>query len=381
MIFPNNFGTDFDVLIIGGGVVGLALARALHKRNVGKIAVLEKNAVCGSESSNAAAGMLAPQAEADSDSDFLRFACAGRDFYKSFAAEIYDETGIDIELDTSGTLYLAFSEKDLTEIERRFEWQKKSLLAVEKISPRDVLTLEPNVSAKNIGGLFFPNDWQVENKKLIQSFLKYAENAAISLINNATAAKISNDADGFLTVDLTDGKSLRAEKVIVTAGAWTSLLSDAADFLKKIGVEPVRGQIVSFEVEPKSFRHVIYSPRSYLVPRRANRILVGATVEKVGFVNETTAEGEIFLRNRAAELAPFLANKKLQAFESGLRPKVSDGLPVLGAVPAVKNLFISAAHYRNGILLAPLTAEIIAEKIVENKNSRFLETFGADRFE
>ncbi|HEX8737646.1 MAG TPA: FAD-dependent oxidoreductase, partial [Pyrinomonadaceae bacterium] len=154
-----------EILIIGGGVIGLALARSLKKYGAKSITILEREKV-GRESSFAAAGMLAPQAETDKTDDFFDFCLESNKLYPQFAAELFDETGIDIELDRAGTLYLAFSDDDVKDINRRYVWQKGARLAIEYLTAEEIRKNEPFVSPDVREGLFFPHDWQVENRKL-----------------------------------------------------------------------------------------------------------------------------------------------------------------------------------------------------------------------
>ena len=155
-----------DILIIGGGVIGLATARALRKKGVSRITILERGAI-GQEASHAAAGMLAPNAETEKLDDFFRLCNESNKLYPEFAAELQDETHIDIELDRQGTLYIALNDDDSAEIGRRFEWQRGAGLTVEHLTARETRTMEPFVAPDVRESLFFPNDWQVENRKLL----------------------------------------------------------------------------------------------------------------------------------------------------------------------------------------------------------------------
>jgi glycine/D-amino acid oxidase-like deaminating enzyme len=148
-----------------------------------------------------------------------------------------------------------------------------------------------------------------------------------------------------------------------------------------VSIRPIRGQMLSFSSRERLLRRVIYSHRGYLVPRSDGRILVGATVEDVGFDKTTSAEGIDSLRLAAVEILPQLANADIGETWAGLRPFADDGLPVLGEIPGWDNVIVATAHYRNGILLAPKTAEIIASRIVDGIESEFLKVFGVDRFE
>jgi glycine oxidase len=364
-----------EILIIGGGVIGLALARSLKKLGARSITILERGSSVGRESSFAAAGMLAPQAETDKLDDFFDFCHESNKLYPQFAAELLDETGIDIELDRSGTLYLAFSDEDVREINRRYLWQKGAGLPVEYLTAEEIRRSEPFVSPDVREGLFFPNDWQVENRKLLLALQRFAALNEIQVIENAEVKNLIVK-DGKATGAQTETAEFAAETIVLTAGAWTSLVK-VNNLDLPFQVRPIRGQILSFQAARRFFRHVVYSPRGYLVPRLDGRILAGATVEDVGFDKSVTQAGIEFLLEHALEIAPSLANLEINDKWSGLRPlAAADGMPVLGALHAeAENLFAATAHYRNGILLAPATAETLAAKIVKNVESRYLQIF------
>ena len=366
-----------DVLIIGGGVIGLAIARELHKKKVGKITILERASI-GQEASHAAAGMLAPHAETEKLDNFYYFCDESNKLYPNFADELFDETAVDIELDRNGTLYLAFTETDVLEIRRRFEWQKSAGLQVAHLSAQETRQAEPFVSPDVLESLFFPNDWQVENRKLVQALQKFAELSGIEIRENTeiTSLLIENRK---ITGAETASEKFFAEKVILAGGAWTSLVKAEGFAMPK--VKPIRGQMIAFHTAKRLFQKVIYSPRGYLVPRADGRILAGASVEDVGFDKNTTESEIALLRENTLEIAPSLVNLEVAEKWAGLRPLAADGLPILGSFPQVENFFVATAHYRNGILLAPLTAKILAENIVDNKNSDYLKIFGSERFQ
>jgi glycine oxidase len=368
----------YDILICGGGIIGMSLARELSLRGIEKIAVVEKNASCGSESSWAAAGMLAPQSEANFADDFFRFCSESRDSYPQFAEELFEETGVDVELDRTGTLYLAFDENDAEELEKRFAWQTKANLPVEKLTKREVLEVEPHASPEILFGLSFPNDWQVENRRLMIALRKSVEMRGVEIITDSEIENLLTQNQKVIGAE-TRTQKFAAEKVVLTTGAWTSLIKIGVENLP-LKIEPVRGQMLSFQTAEKLFSKVVYTARGYLVPRLDNRILVGATVEKAGFDKRLTDAGEEFLQVNAAEIAPVLANLKASEKWVGLRPATIDGLPVLGEFADIENLYAATAHYRNGILLAPRTAQIMADKIVGNVESEYLKIFSPDRF-
>ncbi len=365
-------------MIVGGGVIGLTLARELHKKGIKDIAILESGEI-GKESSFAAAGMLAPQAEADSADPFFDFCIESKDLFPTLSNELLDETGIDIELDKSGTLYPAFTQKDIEEIRSRFGWQKAYELEVEHLSAHDTHKLEPFISSESLESLFFPNDWQVENRKLLIALKKYAEINGIGLIENVAVSKLVKTGSKIERVVASSEKHFSADKIVITAGAWSSLIefeNSSPSFPK---VKPIRGQMISFQTAKRLFTRVIYSPRGYIVPRKDGKILAGATVEDVKFDSKTTDEGIRTLIDSTSEISPALSRLPIDKSWAGLRPFTSDGLPIIGALSNADNLFIATAHYRNGILLAPMTAKILADKIVFEKDSRFLELCDPNR--
>ncbi|MDQ6788557.1 MAG: glycine oxidase ThiO [Acidobacteriota bacterium] len=382
-----NHSKNSDILIVGGGVIGLTLARELCRKGVEKITILERGAQVGRESSYAAAGMLAPHAETSETNDFFYFCNESNALYPNFARELFDETGVDIELDRNGTLYLAFTETDSREISERFEWQKKSAFPVEYLSAQETRKIEPFVSPDVREALFFPNDWQVENRKLLVALEKFAQSNGIEIRTNSKVKNLI--IEDFKVIGAqTDNENFFAEKIVLTAGAWTSLINNwimrlesDTPHLPMPRIRPIRGQMISFQTAKRLFSKVIYTPRGYLVPRADGRILSGATVEDVGFDKNLTEAGIEFLRQNAQEISPSLASLEISEKWAGLRPRAAHGLPILGRTPySFENLFLATGHYRNGILLAPLTAKILADKIVDDKESKYLEIFGIQRF-
>ena len=374
-----NRSKNQEILIVGGGVIGLSLARELHKKGAGKIIILERGKL-GRESSFAAAGILAPQAEAEKPDDFFHFCSDSKNLYLNFAEKLSTETGIDIEVDRNGTLYLAFSETDAAEIRRRYKWQKKFELNVEYLNAEAIRKAEPFVSPDVRGALFFPNDWQVENRKLLAALQKYAKLNDIEVIENAEVKNLLIEKAKVVGAETSKGK-IFTQTVVLATGAWTSLIKLSENALPLPEVKPIRGQILSFKTAKRLFSKVIYTPRGYLVPRFDGRTLIGATVEDAGFDKNLTEGGIKFLLEAAFEISLHLT--RLEIFEkwAGLRPFAADGLPILGAFPEIEKLHIATAHYRNGILLAPLTAKILADKIAENLDSKYLEIFSPKRFQ
>ncbi len=367
-----------DVVIIGGGVIGLAVARALARRGIRDVTLIER-AGLGAEASSAAAGMLAPQAEADRADTFFYLTCRSRDMYPGFAADLLSETGIDIELETTGTLYLGFTEHDAHELRHRYRWQTEAGMPVQMLTPQEAHALEPNIGPDVQLALKFPFDTQVENRRLVTALSIANQQVGVRLITDTTVTSLHIEAEKISGVETTGGR-IATENVVIAAGAWVSALGVPDKALPDIGIEPVRGQMLCLDANPPVARHVIYCPRGYVVPRRDGRLLAGSTTEFAGFDRRVTAAGIQSITNAALEICPIVSRLPLADSWAGLRPRAADGLPVLGPCAEITGVFYATGHYRNGILLAPLTGGILAAAIAGKFFDSALETFSPDRF-
>lgn len=353
-----------NVVIIGGGVIGLTIARAIALRGVHDVCLIER-AGLGSEASFAAAGMLLPQVEADAQDDFFTLACQSRDMYPSFAAALNEETGIDIELDTTGTLYLALTDHDQQEIDKRYRWQSRAGLPLELLSAAAVRELEPCISDSVLGALLFPNDIQVENRRLLSALANSVNKLGVNIVTQTNVDSLVIERNRVRGVQTSRGR-IDCSAVVLAAGSWTSFIKSSSPCTIP-EIEPVRGQMICLEAKPQLTRHVIYSPRGYLVPRRDGRLLAGSTSERVGFAKYVTAGGIGTILRNALEISPAIAHLPIVDTWAGLRPHAADGLPVLGRCDEIDGLFYATGHYRNGILLAPLTGELVSKAIVSSK--------------
>jgi glycine oxidase len=375
---PFDQNKTADVVIVGGGVIGLTIARALRQRGVPDVVLIERGQL-GAEASRAAGGILGPQIESDRADDFFRLACASRDLYPAFANALNEESGTDVELDATGTLYLAFTEKEESEIQHRFDWQTKAGLEVELLSAVETLALEPSLSSTVCGALLFPNDVQVENRKLVEALTTANEKLGGRVVTDCEVRAVRVERGRIRAVETSLG-AISAPSVVLAAGAWTALINSPDAPLPAIEMEPVRGQMLCFAARPPIARHVLCSSRGYLVPRRDGRVLAGSTAERVGFERNVTGEGMNAIRTMALEIAPAVADLRLVGSWAGFRPRAADGLPVLGQWEGIEGLFYATGHYRNGILLAPVTGELMAKAIVEGATPPLLKAFSPGRF-
>ncbi|HEX8921004.1 MAG TPA: glycine oxidase ThiO [Pyrinomonadaceae bacterium] len=368
-----------DVVIIGGGVIGLAVAREVALRGGGQVTLIERGRL-GAEASYAAAGMLAPQAEAEHVDPFFELACASRDLYPAFAEALREETGTDIELERTGTLYLAFTPRGEEELEHRYNWQRRAGLLVERLSAEETRQLEPCISNQVRGALRFPLDVQVENRRLIAALSASTEKQGVRLLTETHVQSLITERGRVQGVETSRGV-VHAPVIVVATGAWTSFLAASDKGFRPVSIEPVRGQMLCFASNPRLARHVIYSPRGYIVPRLDGRLLAGSTTEHAGFERRVTGEGLNAITSHALEIAPAVGGLSLLDSWAGLRPRAEDEWPVMGECAELRGLFYATGHYRNGILLAPLTGALLAEQIMTGKASPLINAFRPDRFQ
>jgi glycine oxidase len=366
-----------DVIIVGGGVIGLSIARELHKRGVDRTTVFDAGS-CGGEASWAAGGMLAPQAEADEQGPFFDLCSRSRDQYPAFADELFSETGVDIELDRAGTLYLAFSEEDSHKLRDRFDRQRTAGLAVELLDSQSVRKAEPFASPDVLEALYFEGDWQVDNRKLCFALRRYCDINGIEIRENTAVTEVVSEGKRVLGVRA-GAETFLADEVVIAAGAWSSAISLGVGEIP-VSVEPILGQMIAFRTEQRDFEHVIYCSDGYIVPRRDGRVLAGSTTEKTGFERKTSDTAAASLLSMACRISPAFSNLTIDDHWCGFRPRAADGFPVIGRIEGTNGLFIATAHYRNGILLAPITASIAADAITGGESTFDQNLFGPDRF-
>ncbi|OYT71127.1 MAG: glycine oxidase ThiO [Chloracidobacterium sp. CP2_5A] len=343
-----------DVIIIGGGVIGLAIARALARDGL-RVTVFERNAQPGGEASWAAAGMLAPQAEADAPGPLFDLCLRSRALYADFVAALWAETGIDAELCPAGTLLLAEEENEVAALQAKLAWQTAAGCHAEWMSPDEVQALEPLL--KSAGALYLPDDWQVENRRLTQALVAATMAAQARFVCHCEGLELLVERGRVAGVEMR-GERWAAPAVVNAAGSWAARMSPALLRLPARAVRPIRGQMLALRMPLLTrLRHVIRTPRAYLVPRRDGRLIVGATVEDVGYEKQVTAGGVFSLLAGALAVAPALAQAALVETWAGLRPLATDNLPIIGETD-IEGLYCATGHYRNGILLTPITAEI-----------------------
>jgi glycine oxidase len=366
------------VAIIGAGVVGLGIAWRLAGRAA--VTLFDRGAA-GSGASHAAAGMLAACCEAEPGEETL--IALGRESqarWPGFAEELLLASGIDVELRREGTLALALTADDQAEIDHRLEFQRKLNLPLEWLTAADTRAREPHLAGKIAGALFSPQDHQVDNRKLVQALRVAVEAAGVTLCEHRPVKEILVQSGQARGVVLDNGTTVSADIVVLAAGAWSRGIGGLPPD-RRPPVRPVKGQMLALKMDAAKplLNHVLWAPGAYLVPRRDGRLIIGGTVEEKGFDATITAGGMLTLLEAAWRAVPAVEELPVQEIWVGHRPGSRDDAPILGRGP-LDGLFYATGHHRNGILLAPVTADAMARLILDDVIDPVIRPFGLERF-
>ncbi len=367
--------SSYDCAVIGGGIVGCATAAELA-RSGAKVVLLERERI-GAGATWAAAGMLAPQSEAHEPSDWLRLLLAARSGYGQVADLLHGETGIDVEYRRTGVLRVALSEPERDELRDRARWQREQGLAVDWLEPREARALEPSLSPSAAGALWLPDEAQVHSRRLVRAAAALARRYGADVREGATATAVVHDHGRVRGVQTPAGLVI-AGAVVLAAGAWSAFVDVPGE---RPPVSPVKGQIVSgFSSEGWRPAHIIWGPAGYVVPRAGGRILIGATEEPT-FDARPTLGAIAGLVQSGSMLLPELACLPLAAAWAGLRPATPDRLPLIGPAGDAEGFFVAGGHYRNGVLLGPLTGKLMAQLVLGQPLDLDLSPYSPHRFE
>jgi len=364
-----------DVVIIGGGIIGLSLARELALRNV-KVSLLERHQP-GREASWASAAMLAPQGEL-SEGAFQRLGLESNRRYPAFRASLEDGVGIRCYHREAGTMALAITAEDEVEFRHTFSRQQADGLEVEWISGDQAREIEPALSPRVRGGMYLPGDRHIENRQLVPALEQACRNLGVDIVCGAQAYRVIAENGRVSGVETVLGTWL-APIIVNTAGAWSGGIA-VPDPALIPPVFPVRGQMLAITLpRPNFLSRVVRSPRSYMVPRHDGRLFLGATMEEVGFDKRNTVWGINKLLSGALELFPELEHGTIQEMWSGLRPGTPDHYPILGETQ-LPGYLMATGMFRNGLLLAPVIADTMADLITTGITPDLIGSFNIDRF-
>lgn len=348
-----------EITIIGGGVIGLATAIELRLLGA-EVRVLsaEFKAAAG----HAAAGMLAPQAEQIPPGAMLDLCLASRALYPEWVEQIRQVSDLDPGYWQCGILAPRYHDRDCN---------------VDWLDRQNMLDRQPGLNRHIAGGYWYPADGQVDNRALIHALWVGCERLGVEFCDAVRVTNIQTDRNKIDALDTDRGKMF-AQHYILATGAW-------AQELLPIPVIPRKGQMLSLRVPPTQLDHlplqqVLFGEEAYIVPRQDGKIIIGATSENVGFTPENTAGGIDRLLTNAIRLFPILADFPIDECWWGFRPTTPDELPILGHSP-YSNLTLATGHYRNGILLTPITAKLIAKLVCHQQADELLSSFSWQRFD
>ncbi|MFB6262075.1 MAG: glycine oxidase ThiO [Bradymonadaceae bacterium] len=372
-----NCQQDCDVAVIGAGVAGLGVAWRLAQGGA-EVVVLERDRV-GGGASRAAAGMLAPTAEVEfGETELLEFGRRSLERYPGFVDELEDTTGIDVDYRTEGTLVAATDRDDAEALDRIHRYHRELGLQVERLSAEAAREREPALAPGLSRALYCPTDHQVDPPRLVDALARAVESAGGEIRERTPVDAIDCD-DGVRAVR-TESRRMRADRVVVAAGAWTPKIGGVPEGILP-RIRPVRGEILSIRATGSDplCSHVVRAPDPtrpdvYLAPKSDGRVIVGATSEERGFESRPTAGGIYELLRGARRAVPGAYDAFLDDFWVGFRPVSLDGKPVLGPTE-VEGLWVATGHGRHGILHTPSTADAVAESLLDDRIAPTLSGF------
>ncbi|MDP3703676.1 MAG: glycine oxidase ThiO [Candidatus Omnitrophota bacterium] len=359
-----------DVIVLGGGIIGCALAEELARRGQ-RVMVIERGAI-GAEASSAAAGILSAQMDLERPGPFFELCQAARRMYPQWVQHLERRSGIPLDFQRRGILYLAMSRFEAARMNARMRWQKRHGLRVERWSAAEVGRQEPAVDGRVHAGFFFPDEAQVDNQALMRALAAACRKAGVRLMEH-TAVRGVVVRDRRVRRIVTSRGVVSAPIVVNCLGSWASMGGRFA-----IPVEPARGQMLAFTGPKRLFRHAVMAEDAYVVQRRDGRLLVGSTVERVGFDKSLTLDG---MRSILSGLCRFTSALNRCAFReawAGFRPYSRTGRPILGPT-SIEGLYVATGHFRHGILLAPITARLMADVILRGRPAFDLGPFSLRR--
>ncbi len=329
----------------------------------------------GAEASSAAAGILSAQSDLSAPGPLFDLCQAARRLYPSWVASLERRAKQSVGYHEDGLLQVTLTERETTAMARQARWQVAQGLRVERWSAAEVHRLEPSIDGRVAAGFFFPTEGQVDNVRLMR-VLAAACRAARVRLEERTAVQRVIIKRGEVRGALTDHGRFRAPIVVNCLGSWGAI---GGAFPVPLPLEPVRGQILAFQGPRRLLRHVVMSSRAYMVQRREGTVIVGSTLEHAGFDKALTAAGIHTVLRGLRRLSRAFDGCALVDTWAGLRPWAPDGLPILGATK-IGGLYVATGHYRHGILLAPITATLMADLILTGRPALDLAPFSPARF-
>jgi glycine oxidase len=361
--------------VVGAGIIGCAVAYELARRGASVDVVDDRPAGMGA--TQASAGVLAPYIEAEEGSALLPLTVRSLDFYDELVARVSSDSGVPVAYRRTGTLDVAIREEGMHKLRTTAALLARRGVAAELVDGPGARAEEPSLAADVIGGLLIPSHGFVAAGELTRALAAAARGRGAHVVEGGGVRRILR-AGGDLIVE-SDRGALKGHAVVLAAGSWSGQI-EIAGVSARVPVRPVRGQLLHLAWQAAALHRVTWSERCYLVPWDDGTVLVGATVEEVGFDESATVAGVHDLLEAASELLPQTRTAGFLGARVGLRPATPDNLPIIGASDAMPGLMYATGHYRNGVLLAPLTAQLVADAILAGRIDPMMEALSPRRF-
>jgi len=357
----------YDAIVVGGGIIGSSIAFQLAKRGM-RATIVEKGRMV-SEASSAAAGMLGAQSEFSSDSPVIPLALKSRAMLPQLAEELRELTGVDIGLIQKGLVKIAFSDEEAIALQQQYQFWKVRDSNVEWLAASGLQELEPYVTKEIAGAMYLPSDGQVRADDLSLAFAKAASMNGVDIREHTCVNAFITEGERIRGV-VTESGTIYSDVVVVAAGAWSSQLLNKVNL--NVKTSPVKGECLSVVTDEPLIQATVFAQNGcYIVPKEGNRLVIGATSVPGTFDKEATVSGIYSLLERARTMIPKLQEAKWERAWCGIRPQTDDGLPYIGEHPQYKGLWVATGHYRNGILLSPITGVLLADLIEGKGNEEF----------
>jgi glycine oxidase len=368
----NTQPSGSDVAIIGGGVIGLLSAYRLAQ--AGFSATLFERGQPGQQASSAALGVLNPKAAEGVPAAYTALEWASLQLFSALADELFDAVGVDVGLHSGGVLHTALDEEQVAALDAAHDLQQQFGIPVKRLSVDRAREMEPALATETRSALRFTAAQNIDNVRLCAALAKAATQAGAHLQTGQPVMGIAREGDRVTGVQLLD-RVHACDAIVVAAGSWSGDLTGL-----RVPVRPIKGQALTVDAD-LVLRQVLQCGSEYIVPRRDGGLMVGATVADVGFDQRVTVEAVQRLLANVVRGVPALRDAAIRTMWAGLRPAAVDNMPILGPVSACAGLYMATGHFRNGILLSPITAQLLTEWLTGNEPDLDLAPFTPDRFE
>jgi glycine oxidase len=361
-----------DVVVIGGGVIGSSIAYALAAKQQ-QTTLVEKNQP-GQEASAAAAGLLAVASGRSKRGPMYQLKRASQELYPALVRELEERTGIDIEYQTVGVLDLIRTDEDEKKYRKLYELRQEQGHPATWLSAEEVQRLEPALTPDVRGAVHFSGDHHLHNGKLAEAWAQAAAQRGV-IVHTGTTVNEARLSSGKVSEVRIGDDWVSVGMVVIAAGSWSRQVGEV--FGLTIPVEPAKGQMIA--IRTTQLRHVISWGEHYLVPRKNGEVIAGSSVEFAGHNKDVTLEAILTFITRSEALVPGISQAPLSRFWAGLRPYSPTRRPILCRAPGLENVVLATGHHRNGIVLAPITGQLVSELITTGQPSLSLEPFGLPR--